>query len=81
MNSFTDVVQEFCPDFNQHCIYFCNFQNSCFTKRLSVTAYDSSATLGNGLCYDVVLHVVETAESKSVKFMEVLDIGCFLIGL
>ena len=80
MNSFTDVVQEFFPNFNQRCTYFCNFQNSCFIERLSVTAYDSSAMVGNGLCY-VVLHVVETAESKRMKFMEVLDIGCFLIGL
>ena len=60
---------------------FAIFRTAVLQKDISVTAYDSSATLGNGLCYDVVLHVVETAESKSVKFMEVLDIGCFLIGL
>ena len=43
INSFTDISQESCQDFKQHCIPFQEFLNINFTENLSITTYDSSA--------------------------------------
>ena len=56
MNSFKNVLQEFCPDFKQWCIPFLDFQNTYSKESLSIIAYNWSARLlSNGLS-NVILH-------------------------
>ena len=57
MNSFTDILQEFCLDFKQRCITFRNFQNNCSTENLLMQV---PRAMGGVLCNDLpnmFLHV------------------------
>ena len=56
MNFFTDILEELCLDNKQRYFPFWNFQNTYFTKRISINAYDSSSSvLCNGMC-NVILY-------------------------